>query len=117
MDNPKLTKFIKVSNNNNSHLDFHIDMTTMKDASLRISGLKSAYRKWVKDGSPRERFKEIYRWFGLDYSFYIIGKEILTREEALACRDTYYKHELLRMNPNLNFVELAEEYVEGNNPP
>jgi len=119
METIKEVKFIKISNNNNARLDFYIDMTTMKNPSLRISGLKSSYKRWVADGRPDCRTKEIYRWFELDYSFYVIGKEWCNREEAMVRRDLHYKTELLRMNPNITLVESSEEseYSEQESSP
>ena len=63
--------FIKISNNNNASTDFHIDISVMRDPRLRISTLKSQYKKFKIN--PRNIvYKEPWRYFDLDYSFYCI---------------------------------------------
>ena len=70
----KRFQFIKITNNRN-HPDWILDITTMKDARLRISALKAQYKKFLNDG---ENEKPIFRFFQLDYSFCVVEKGYYT---------------------------------------
>ena len=90
--------FIKISNNNNACVDFHIDISVMRDPRLRISTLKSQYKKYKIN--PRNiEFKEPWRYFDLDFSFYCIDSgEFETYAAAKEhCLDLY-DSEFSRMN-------------------
>lgn len=66
------TKFIKIVNNNNAN-EFCIDITNMVDVKMRISTLKNAYKIYQK--SPDKKlYRNIYKFFTLDYSFYVMEK-------------------------------------------
>jgi hypothetical protein len=92
-------KFIKISNNNNPCKDFYIDISTMKDARLRLSALKSQFKKYILN--PEElTHREVFKYFIKDYSFYVIEKGAFNcYEDAKLRRDELYKIQYERMNP------------------
>jgi len=94
--------FIKISNNNNAAVDFMIDITTMTDTRLRISTLKSQYKKYLdKNDNYTCNFKDAWRYFDLDYSFYCIDTKFFdTYEQAKEHRLDLMDSEYERMNPN-----------------
>jgi hypothetical protein len=81
---PKTKKFqfIKITDNRN-YLDFHIDITTMKNSRLRISALKAQHKKYINDGKNK---KAIFRYFNLDYSFCVIEIGYYTEYSAVKKR-------------------------------
>ena len=90
--------FIKISNNNNASTDFYIDISVMRDPRLRISTLKSQYKKF-KINPKNIEFKEAWYYFNLDFSFYCIySGEFETYAAAKDhCLDLY-DSEYTRMN-------------------
>ena len=66
--------FIKISNNNNASTDFYIDISVMKDPRLRISTLKSQLKRYKKNPG-NIAYKEAWRYFELDYSFYCLDSK------------------------------------------
>ena len=72
-----LYHFIKISDNNNAARDFHIDISIMKDPRLRISTLKSQLKRYNKNPG-NIIYKEAWRYFGLDYSFYCLDSKFCT---------------------------------------
>ena len=66
--------FIKISNNNNASTDFYIDISVMKDPRLRISTLKSQLKRYKKNPGNIV-YKEPWRYFELDYSFYCLDSK------------------------------------------
>ncbi len=80
-ESPKTKKFqfIKITDNRN-HPDFLIDITTMKDARLRISALKAQYKKYLTDGKNK---KSIFRFFELDYSFCVLERGYYTNYSSV----------------------------------
>jgi len=90
--------FIKISNNNNASTDYTIDITTMADSRLRISALKSQYKQYKLTGV---RYKPIFYYFELDYSFYCVDKDSFdTYDDAKIRREQLMISEWCRMNPN-----------------
>ena len=83
----KRFQFIKVTNNND-HKEFYVDITTMKDARLRISALKAQYKKYINDG---KNFKPIFKYFNLDYSFCVLERGDYEKyEDVKSRRDELY---------------------------
>ena len=94
-------QFIKISNNHNPNKDFYIDITTMKDSRLRFSALKSQYRRYFEARQKHEEVidREIFRYFELDYSYYVIEKgEYDTYEDAKERRLDLYDIQYEKMN-------------------
>ena len=90
------TLFIKISNNKNNKKDFYIDITTMKDPRIRMSSLKTQYKKYLKTG---ELFKPIFHYFKIDYSFYTIDKGSFSNyQEVKEHRNKLYKEQFIKMN-------------------
>lgn len=99
-------KFIKISDNNNANKNFYIDITNMKDARLRVSALKSQYKKYKKDPTSIN-YREIFDYFELDYSWYVLEYgSFNTYEEVLERRKDIYDEQFIKMNPEL--AELPE---------
>lgn len=87
MVNYSKTQFIKITDNN-AHENFYIDITTMKDARLRISCLKNQYKK----NKINEKEKEIFNLLSKDWSFCVIEKgDFLTYDDAKKRREELYK--------------------------
>ena len=94
--------FLKISNNNNACVDFCIDITVMKDCRLRISTLKSQYKRYKKNPG-NIKFKEAWNYLDLDYSFYCLDSRYCENYEeaknhALDLMDLQYS----KMNENEN---------------
>jgi hypothetical protein len=106
----KLTKFIKISNNNNPSVDFCIESTIQKNASSRISALKTQYNMWVDGGRQQAQRRTVFRWFDLDYSFYVVHRETCTKSDTRSIKEALYKNELIRLNPTL-FPKGTEEEI------
>ena len=90
--------YIKISNNNQASTDFHIDISVMRDPRLRISTLKSQYKKY-KINQRNIEYKQAWYYFDLDFSFYCIDSvEFETYADAKDhCLDLYDR-EYTRMN-------------------
>lgn len=72
--------FILVSDNNDPRR-FYIETTSMKNPRLRFSALKSLYKKYLKGET---KYKPIFEYFALDYSYYVLDKkEFETYEDAM----------------------------------
>lgn len=92
MNQTHLTCFIKIVNNNNAN-DFMIDVSIMTDYRQRISTLKNSYRLYLLEP---ELYKPIYRFFAMDYSFFVIEKGLylnltdarIRRDELIAIEKT-----------------------------
>ena len=98
MNRYKSTKFIKVSDNNNAHRDFYIDITTMKDPRIRISALKTQFKHYIEG---EEYWKPLFHYFERDYSFYTLCRHSFDNyQEVKAYRNELYKSEWMRMNNN-----------------
>ena len=87
-----MTYFIKIVDNNNA-ADFFIDVTTMTDVRCRISTLKNNYKIYLK---TQKYYKEIFRFFALDYSYYVIEKGLYNNlKDARVRRDEIINREKL----------------------
>jgi hypothetical protein len=93
------TKFIKISNNNNP-AEFHIDITTMNDARLRISALKAQYNNYCNTGLY---YKDVFSFFSKDWSFYVLERGKFENYEDIKIR----RDELINLQ-NLKFIKKIE---------
>ena len=107
------TKFIKVSNNNNACKDFYIDITTMKDARLRIGSLKSQFKRWCEDDED-ENYKPIYHYIQRDYSFYVVDRGSFNNyQEVKEYRNQLYRTQWDKLNNNnrIGFCKFLEQRI------
>lgn len=90
--------FIKISNNNNSSKDFAVIISKILNPNLKMSSLKSQWKRHLE--FPDEYgYRDIYRFFNLDYSFYKIDtRECENYEEAKKVRDELYDYWYKKMN-------------------
>lgn len=73
----KLYNFICITDCN-SH-QFHIDATSMSDPRLRVSALRSQYRKYKKGSYPS---RPVFKIFDGCHSFFVIDKSEFDSQEA-----------------------------------
>jgi hypothetical protein len=106
----RLTKFLKISNNNNPSIDFCIENTIQRNPSSRISALRTQYNLWIENGRPDAQKRNVFRWFELDYSFYVVHREKCSKKDIPAIKEQIYMRELMRMNPTL-FCKKTEEEI------
>ena len=97
MEKYKRTQFIKISNNNNPS-EFILDVTTMRDVRLRMSALKAQHRKYQQTGLF---YKEIFRFFLMDWSFCVLERgshpdyaAVKKRRDCL-CKEQGLKYKLI----------------------
>jgi hypothetical protein len=77
--------FIKIVDNQNPS-DFSLDVTSMSSYHMRMSALRTQCMRHIEDGVGR--WRPIYRYFFLDYSFYRVKKrEFDLISEAKLYRD------------------------------
>ena len=76
----KTFHFVCISNNNNA-TDFHIEATSMKNPRLRISSLKSQHKRSKIAGDTLST-KPIFRFFELNFSFFILNSVELEENEV-----------------------------------
>jgi len=110
--------FIKISNNKNSTKDFYIDITTMKDARLRISSLKSQYHKYLDSLETDDPLpdREVFRYFTLDYSFYTLEKGCFdTYNDAKERRLDLYDEQYEKMNWTSLYGNIPNKYLLSKN--
>lgn len=110
--------FIKISNNRNPAKDFYIDITTMKDARLRMSSLKSQYNKYLdslETDTPLPD-REVFRYFTLDYSFYTLEKGCFdTYNDAKERRLDLYDEQYEKMNWTFLYGNIPNKYLLSKN--
>ena len=106
----KLYRYIKISDNNNGSTNFDVDVTTMKQSSLRISSIKSQYKKFKNDN--RLPYRDIYDILDGDWSWYEIEcKEFEKYEQAKQHRWHLMCEHWNRMNPDKQ-PRNAEDYYD-----
>lgn len=100
--------FIKISNNKNSSKDFDIIVTKIQNPNLKMSSLKSQWKRHLE--FPDEYgWRELYRFFYLDYSFYKVDtEECEDYESAKSYKNYLRKYWFEKMNPTCE--ELFREY-------
>lgn len=107
-----LYNFIKISNNNNSRKDFDIIITKIKNDRLKMSSLKSQYFRHLEypDKYP---YRDIYRFFDLDYSFYKLDRQDLVDiDTAKIHREKLLKEQKEKMKTKN--VESIVQDIAGN---
>jgi len=106
----KLYRYIKISDNNNGSTNFNVDVTTMKQSSLRISSIKSQYKKYKND--RRLPYREIYDILDSDWSWYEVDSVVFqTYNEAKCHRWRLMCEHWNRMNPDKQ-PRNAEDYYD-----
>ena len=59
---------------NNIPLNFTIEYTSMSNARLRYSALKSQYKKFLQEGSHKVFHKKVFDYLETDHTFFVIDK-------------------------------------------
>ena len=68
-----LFSFLKITNNKDP-CDFTIECTSMKNGRARISCLRTNLFAW-EDAGCVSHFRPVWRYFFLDYSYYVCEKK------------------------------------------
>lgn len=68
--------FIKISNNNNSCVDFMVDFTTMPNTNLRMCVIKSQLKAYRNNTLKNAHYKPVWYYLeATDYSYYKIDRQ------------------------------------------
>ena len=87
-------------------LDFEVYATVSKSGRMRMSAMKSAWRKYLGTDSERER--SYYRFFSEAYYVYVpLGKKVCTKPEA----DAHVM--FLTAQLNSNHAQSQKMYSDG----
>lgn len=85
--------------------DFEIFHTVMKDWRLRLSAMKSAFKRWAMQDIESKELPErgYFRLFksGYDCS-YVLDKGMFTEESAIQHREMLIKTQRMRDKPSLD---------------
>lgn len=103
MVNYSRVQFIKITDNN-KHENFYIDITTMKDARLRISALKAQYKKYLELKTFK---KEVFNFFEIDWSFAVIERGSFDNYEDAKLR----RDELYTLYKNKFYIDVPKDVV------
>ena len=91
-----LYSFLKLTNNNDPY-DFTIECTSMKNGRARISCLRTNLFAW-EDAGCVSHFRPVWRYFFLDYSYYVCEKkEFENLQAARVYKQTIYDRYLAKL--------------------